>query len=267
MSEKINLDNLDPKIKNKLENIFKLHESAKKINQLGEAQAALTAFRRIIAKYNIDIDEETFKERISDVKAKTEVREDILYGFKERRTFWIFHLCINIANFFRCKVYQRSYRGIGPNGYKYELIVVGFQSDIEVVKYITSAFLQICEKCVKNYIEEIKKIMMNEFGTKMNTKKRSEIKNDYLVGFIDGVVKAFEEQDKNEEEVALALVTPTEVLESYNNAIIPASGKKPKMAKAKTIANRSFNPKIYFAGYADGYNTGKNKDRRLEGSE
>lgn len=254
------IPNCDPKVYDKLNKLYNLAESAKKINSLAEANAALKMFRSIIAKNKLNIDENYFKENNNSLKE--EVHKEFLLRFKKRRVFWKINLANILAKNMRCKTYLSYYKSGTNVDYMYSIVIIGLKEDIEIVKYLLNSFIYIAENCVKNYCDEFKKTLTENFNKELDTRTRAKIKNDYLEGFCEGLNDALEEQNKTDENVALALVTPKEVNEEYS-IISKGFNESPKI-NTTSIRLRMHDPRIFSAGYKDGYNTGYNKNRRLE---
>ena len=262
MSRSEFISECDPKIYDKLTKLYNLAESAKKINSLDEANAALKMFRSIIAKHKLNINEDDFKkQKEQEENNERNVVREFLIRFKERRVFWKINLSSVLAKHMRCKTYLNYYKTSNVE-YKYSIIVMGLKEDVEIVKYLFKSFIYIAEKCVKNYCDEFRLVIQEEVGKKLDTRTRAKIKNDYLEGFIEGLNAALDEQDRTDEEVALALVIPKEVNKEFSE-IQKSFTNDPKLNKT-SIRLRMHNPKIFSAGYNDGYNTGYNKNRRLE---
>jgi len=262
MSRNEFIPDCDPKIYDKLSKLYNTIEGCRKINSLNEANAALQIFRSIIAKHKLDIDENYFKERKDEEERKSrEVKKEFIIRFKQRRVFWKMNLAYVLAKYLRCQCYNSFYKYSYPGmDYKFSVVIIGLPEDIEIVKYLFKSFMVIVEKCVKEYCDEFKKSFKIANGFDPSTRVRASVKNDYIEGFINGLSEAFEEQNKTDDSVALALVTPKEVTKEYE--IIKKGFVKEKMSGS--IRLRANNQKIYMDGYREGYNTGYNRDRRLE---
>ena len=253
----------DPAILEKLKKLYDLSESAKKIDSANEANTALLMFRKIIAKNNLNIDENYFRDQKErEQKEKLEVVRDYLIRFKQRRVFWKIQLACVLAEQFRCKVYSTYYQYKSASiDFMYSIMVMGKKEDVETVKYIFKSFIYIAENCVKSYCNKFKDTFDEMYGQRVDTKTRAKIKNDYLEGFIEGIRAALEEQNRTDSEVALVLATPKEVEDEF--AMIKFNSTKPKNFKSESIRMRMNNPKIFRDGYEDGYDSITNKDKRI----
>lgn len=253
------IENIDPKIIEKLKKIYNLAENAKKINSLGEANAALLMFRKIIAKNKLNIDENYFKENCDNDSKDKDINTKILMKIKKRRVFWKQNLCSIISGKFRCKIFIQINNNPSLE-YSMYIMIVGHDEDIEIVKYLVQSFITIIENCTNKYIKDIK----NKSSYNINTLERAKIKNDYISGFLEGMNTALNEQDNDNQEYALVLSIPKEVEDKYN-MILHRNYSKPSSnnLSKQSISSRSYDKKTFMEGYANGYDMMKNKDRRL----
>lgn len=111
---------------------------------------------------------------------------------------WRYALCKTIADNFKTDVFINKVTG-GSS-----LVIIGDKDDVditrEVFQYTENAYLNLSKK----YINSVKK------KRKLNRSLSIRFKNDYFVGFLEGITKAFAE---NIQEFGLMVIKPDEVNE------------------------------------------------------
>lgn len=179
-------------ILNKISKALKLGTNNSNEN---EAQSAILAAQRLMAKYHIsqeEINDFIDKNEEQETKVIEENASDEINNEKWKRK-----LIIVIAQNFRCDVFYRCSR----------LIIVGEKEDIEISKRVYLYAKQAILNSFKKFFSE------NYISNDSNL--RNKCKRDYAYGFISGLRQKFEEQKENS-EMALVVVNP-KVKEYFKN--------------------------------------------------
>lgn len=205
------------------EKIQKLLALSKSSNE-HEAYAALVKARELIAKNKLD-------ERDFEEKKKVIKRMDLTgVSYSMRRDPWMSNLKEVIAENYCCKSFVTRI-----NRTRY-IRFMGLEEDVDMC---TDVFWYALN-CIN---EGIKKEKKKYKGAK--TKELSVVSNSYGFGFVEGLKKAFEKQNQeNEKGWGLVLTVPKEVEDSVNKI----TKKESTSCKATTeLNNNTFN-----IGYAEG---------------
>lgn len=162
-----------------------------------EAQSAILAAQRLMAKYKIS------EEDINDFLNENEKQDNqVIEEHAENETNndkWKRRLMVTIAKNFRCDVYYH-------NG---KLVIVGAKEDILISKRVYLYAKQAILNSFKNFFNE------NYEPYAINSSIRNKCKREYALGFIKGLSEKFEKQKANS-ELALVVVNP-DVKEYLNN--------------------------------------------------
>lgn len=172
-----------------LEKISKALRLGTNNNNKNEAQSAILAAQRLMAKYHIsqeDINGFLNENESKDMEVIEEQTENETNNDK-----WKMHLMSIIAKNFRCDVFFR-----GKN-----LIIVGTKEDILISKRIYLYAKQAILSSFRLFYKENYNI---EYVTPSN---RNKLKREYAYGFIKGLHEKFEAQ-KADNELALVVVNP-----------------------------------------------------------
>ena len=172
-----------------LEKISKTLKLGKNNSNENEAQSAILAAQRLMAKYHISQEDvngflnenENSDAEVIEEKATNETNNDK----------WKRLLMITIAKNFRCDVYY--------NGGK--LVIVGAKEDILISKRVYLYAKQAILKSFKVFFEDNYDIYSE------NISIRNKCKRQYAMGFIRGLSEKFEEQ-KASSELSLVVVNP-----------------------------------------------------------
>lgn len=174
-----------------LDKISKALRLGKNNSNENEAQSAILAAQRLMAKYHISQkDENSFlnecekqDEEVIEEKAEEEMNNDK----------WKRRLMITIAKNFRCDVYYHGGK----------LILVGAKEDILISKrvylYAKQALLNSFKEFFTEYLD------YNYVSYREKNSIRNKLKREYAYGFIDGLTKKFEKQ-KADSELSLVVV-------------------------------------------------------------
>lgn len=172
-----------------LEKISKALRLGKDNNNENEAQAAILAAQRLMAKYKIS------EEEIHDFLNENEQQDhEVIEEQAENETNndkWKRRLMVTIAKNFRCDVYY----------YGKKLVIVGAKEDILISKRVYLYAKQAILNSFKSFFKE------NYEPYAVNNSIRNKYKREYAFGFIKGLSEKFEEQKANS-ELALVVVNP-----------------------------------------------------------
>lgn len=166
-------------------------------NNENEAQSAILAAQRLMAKYHIsqeDINDFINENENTDTEVIEERAENEMNNDKWKR-----RLMVTIAKNFRCDVYY----------YGGKLVIVGAKEDILISKRIYLYAKQSILNSFKKFYKE------NYDPYAVNSSMRNKYKREFAFGFINGLREKFEEQKANS-ELSLVVVNPN-VKEYLNN--------------------------------------------------
>lgn len=162
-----------------------------------EAQSAILAAQRLMAKYKIS------EEEINEFLNENEKKEDKVIEEKAENEMnnnkWKRRLMITIAKNFRCDVYYNNNK----------LVIVGAKEDILISKRV---YLYAKEAILKSFRVFFKN---NYEVSYIRSSMRNRYKREYALGFIKGLSEKFEAQ-KVSSELALVVTNP-KVKEYINN--------------------------------------------------
>lgn len=166
-------------------------------NNENEAQSAILAAQRLMAKYHIsqeDINDFINENENTDTEVIEEKAENEMNNDKWKR-----RLMVTIAKNFRCDVYYHGSK----------LVIVGEKEDILISKRIYLYAKQSILNSFKKFYKE------NYEPYAVNSSMRNKYKREFAFGFINGLREKFEEQKANS-ELSLVVVNPN-VKEYLNN--------------------------------------------------
>ena len=188
------MNDKENKIIDKIEKLLSLASS----DNENEARDAMTKARELMAKYEIK------REQLHE--GQEEERAIVHYTSPPFRDDWCKMIASVIADNFRSRVISSSRRGSGG---AYRLKFFGYDEDAEICINIFNYAV----KVIRNRFATLRAIYADagrEFG-------RNE-KMNYIAGFCQGLDRNFEEQKKQSQSFALALVTP-EAVNRYVNEL------------------------------------------------
>lgn len=149
-----------------------------------EAISASLMAQKLLAKYNIDIEEVTGEPKEEEIE---ETLVDVGTG-----NSWKYALAFGIADNYCCKCYAS-----GSEKFYFR----GYRSDIMIARQVFAYLFSVCKRLGKAYEREYRK----------NTVGSAEgVFNSYCAGFVQGVKSELAKQCR-----ALALVTPKPVEEDW----------------------------------------------------
>jgi len=172
-----------------LEKISKTLQLGKNNSNENEAQTAILAAQRLMAKYHISQEEvdnfinENDREatQVIEEKAENEINNDK----------WKRKLLVTIAKNFRCDVYYHGGK----------LVLVGEKEDILITKRVYVYAKQSILSSFKEFFKE------NYEHQLVNSSIRTKCKREFAFGFIKGLSEKFEKQITNS-ELSLVAVNP-----------------------------------------------------------
>lgn len=171
-----------------LEKISKTLKLSENNNNKNEAQTAILAAQRLMAKYHISKEEvddfinenDSQNTKVIEENADEEVNNDK----------WKRRLLIIIAKNFRCDVYYSGGK----------LVLVGTNEDILITKRV---YLYAKQSILSGF----KKFYKQNYDYVTDNSIRNKYKRDFALGFINGLAEKFEEQKANS-ELSLVVINP-----------------------------------------------------------
>lgn len=154
-----------------------------------EAQSAILAAQRLMAKYHVseeDVNDFLNENEKQDAQVIEENADNEMNNDKWKRK-----LMITIAKNFRCDVFYRGQK----------LIIVGAKEDILISKRVYLYAKQVILINFKQFFKE------NYENYAVNNSIRNKYKREYALGFIAGLSEKFEAQKVNS-ELSLVVVNP-----------------------------------------------------------
>lgn len=213
------MDNISEKIK-------KLLRLAGSDNEY-EAKLALMRARKLMAEYKLDIKD--FDESNKEV---IEVITDFYYT--DYKDGYRLYLSQALAERYCCVTYQMSERGS-----KCKFITFrGYEEDVKVLCNV----FKYADDCIRSWFFKHKKTTYNY----LDNKNLNAIKNDYGIGFSEGLAELLDEQMKSVEnqEWGLVMVVPQE-----------AKNYVDKLNEVDISLNMGLSDNIQYIGKVDGYNS------------
>lgn len=188
----------DQNIQTKIQKVIALMQGAQ---TEGELQAATCMLQKLLAKYNLTMEEVagTTDQEVKDFQ--------VLQTEK-----WQSYLARAIALNMRCENYTEIRWDSDKGKYVKKTVFVGLPEDVKVVIMSYDICQRSARKLYRSWAQEYRKA--NYLGT-ISTKLRKS----WYLGFVHGIDSALEEQKNSTQELALALQTPTlveEHMESLN---------------------------------------------------
>lgn len=180
-----------------LDKISKALRLSENNNNENEAQSAILAAQRLMAKYQITQEEINDFINENDSKDAEVIEEQAEKEMNNDK--WKRKLMITIAKNFRCDVFYRGGK----------LILVGAKEDILITKRV---YLYAKQSILNNFKIFFKR---NYEQYAVNNSIRNKYKREFALGFITGLSEKFERQKANS-ELSLVVINPN-VKEYLNN--------------------------------------------------
>lgn len=234
------------KVMRKIAKLKKLYEGAKAIKSEGEAQNAAALIQKLLAEYNLTMEEVGTDEE----KAANNVIHEQISGYTRKSIggYWEQRLTHVICrwNFCTCYRYGNSYKN---------LIIVGKKDNIEMVKWLLDMlkerFVHFSNERYKEYCKEL------EEGVKPSSKDKFQ--RSYLSGCAAGLDAKLKEEHEREKKEEVELSTKITALVVRNNAEIEEYVEKTWGGAKKGRKTREVWDSARSAGFKDGKNTNINK--------
>lgn len=188
-----------------------------------ESHSAFLKAQKLMVKYGIDPKE------ITDNEETIEILEQS--GTEYKRLFWWERrLATIVAKNFRCKSFIRWKKFKEKKQKQNKIMFMGRDSDVELASEMYKLAIDAVLFYTKRYMSQYKLT-------------GADVKNDYILGFVDGLEEKFEEQIA-EQEWGLVLVVPKEVEEKYAEEV---TGRATPMSIPDLTSHEH-----YHTGFKDG---------------
>lgn len=204
---------MDTKIVQRVQKLLALSESSNE----HEARLAMLKAQEILVKHKLSLKEvKEFKMSNSAIKKKAST-----VSFTKAR--WKAQLASLIADNFGCYCYLKT-------RHTHFVIFFGREEDVTVCNIV----LEYAVDCINSSVRKLRyKYSRLGHSTK-------GLENDYAMGFINGLNKAFEKQKRTNEKWALVLLKDKEVVDAY----------------AEIEFTKTIDTNIKFRGFSDEYYQG-----------
>lgn len=236
--DKLSLD----KVHRKLAKLKNFYEGAKKVNNESEAANAAAAIQRLLAEYNLSMDE------IGSVddNSKNEVKHEEWsgYTYKSIGGWWEQRLTHVVCrwNFCQCYTLNHSYK---------RLIIVGEPQNIETVKWLVDMLKERFVAFSKDRYKEYLKTL-DPWQKPMS---KDKFQRDYLAGAADGLNAKLKEEHEREKKEEQELTTRISALVVRKDAAITDYVNKTWGGVGKGRSHRENYNEARNSGYTDGKNT------------
>lgn len=204
-----------------LDKVRKLLAIADKSNYPEEAMSAMLKAQEFMAKHGITTAD-------IEIQKQEKVVTDGVIEVNRRNTWWKNELVNIIAQNFRCHPYINRVYGKSTS-----MCLIGLDADVKLAKEVYLYAVEAIKYHSKKYIHEHK-----EYG--VNTKA---LKNDYIIGFLNGLKDKFKEQ-VSKLELSLVLVKDPLVEQVVEDKKLKR-GRKPQITS-------SHNEHARISGYKQG---------------
>lgn len=194
-----------------------------------ERENALLLSQRLMAKYHLD---ESVLGNDGEYESVVELTSDL----NSRKVTWKM-LAKVIAENFKCDTYT-----VGTKTY-HKIIFVGYDTDAIVCKEVYESAYHF----IVRYSQSVASYYQRRHGTSKG------VRDEWAIGFIEGLNNGFKDQVTNSNEVALMIVVPEEVNEFMNSLDLISDDSNP-------MIKRNGNQDIYQSGYGNGYQFAQGKE-------
>lgn len=195
-----------------------------------ECETAMLMAQRLMTKHGIEM---------SEVEADEQPSREVIHENitdRGRTPYWKKALASVIADNFRCYNYTRTGGGLS------RIVFLGVKGDVELAKELFEFAVNVLDRGVKKFMRDLKKerggVLSNANG----------IRNDYIIGFIDGLRKKFHDQV---EELCLTpmLVKDDALVEVYNHMAFTRG--------RSSSVQRGYDKSAYSSGHREGSSLSK----------
>lgn len=238
--EKLSLD----KVMRKIAKLKNLYEGAKKINSMGEAEIAAALMNKLLAEYNLTLED---VESSRDKEQTTVMHEEVSgFAYKLGGT-WEHNLTHVICKWNFCRCYQY--------GTFKRLIIVGEKQNIEMVKWLVDMlkerFVVFSKERYKEYLKTL--------ASWEKPMSKDKFQRSYLAGCAAGLDEKLRQEHEREKKEEAELSARINALVVRKDAAVVEYVQK-TWGKVKVTNGRKVNyDSARSAGYTDGKNTSINK--------
>ena len=239
--EKLSLD----KAMRKIAKLKNLYEGAKKINSIDEAESAAALMNKLLAEYNLTLEE---VESSRDKEQATVMHEEVSgFAYKLGGT-WEHNLTHVICKWNFCRCYQY-------NGTFKRLIIVGEKQNIEMVKWLVDMlkerFVAFSKERYKEYLKTL--------ASWEKPMSRDKFQRSYLAGCAAGLDEKLRQEHEREKKEEVELSARINALVVRKDAAVVEYVQK-TWGRVKITNGRKVNyDSARSAGYTDGKNTSINR--------
>lgn len=180
--------------------VNKLLALAEDNSSVEESQTAFLQAQQMMVKYGVDPSDLDISEESKRVLEKS--------GSDYKRLFWWERrLASIVAKNFRCKNYINNKYIEGKKQVQRRIMFMGRDEDVNLAREMYKLAREATLFYTKCYMQQ-------------NDLKESSVKNDYILGFVDGLEEKFEDQiNSQSQEWGLVLVVPKDVEERYKKEV------------------------------------------------
>lgn len=179
---------MDTKIIERIQKLLALSESSNE----HEAKIAMLKAQELLIKHKLSLKEIEDHKDINVIENRTNVT------FTKAK--WKGQLADVIAENFGCYCFFRTHK-------THEIVFIGRDEDVTVCIIV----LEYAIDCINSVVKKLRyEYSKDGYSTK-------GLENDYALGFIEGLNKAFEKQKETNQEWGLILVKDQAVIDKYNN--------------------------------------------------
>lgn len=231
---------VNDKILSKIKNLLSLAEDGANDE---ESQTALLMAQKLMLKYKVS------QNQLEDQDKEQKIVIKSLSVYK--RLYWWEKILVKIiAENFRVMFYVQSNKLPHQKSIQRKLVLMGYPQDVELAHEIFHLVANTMKHYASLYIQG------QEPRPGVSTAK---LRKSYYQGFMDGLDDKFEKQREalrqKDAQYALALQTPSEVMEKFNREI------KGSLAFEKPVPHKAAQ------SYLDGYDRGKRVNLNQKGIE
>ena len=239
--ENLSLD----KVMRKIAKLKNLYEGAKKINSMHEAECAAAAMNKLLAEYNLTLEEV----ESSRDEEKTTVMHEEVSGFAYKLGgMWEYHLTHVICkwNFCRCYQYGKTFK---------RLIIVGEKQNIEMVKWLVDMlkerFVTFSKERYKEYLKTL--------DSWQKPMSKDKFQRSYLAGCAAGLDEKLRQEHEREKKEEVELSARINALVVRKDAAVVEYVQN-TFGRVGIGSSRKVNyDSARSAGYTDGKNTSLNR--------
>lgn len=199
---------------------------------INEKEIAIYQAQKLVAKHHIQ-----------EYELKTLDKDNVVHitsTLNARKNTWKL-LGDIISKNFRCELYYNH-----PSHTHVNLVFVGHETDALVAK-------EVYESSYKFAVNEAQRLASYYYYHYGSAKG---VRDEWIVGFINGLKQGFEDQVKRSSETGLMIIIPPEVKEEYNNMTWT------DIEYHQLEIQRNGDEDIYRAGFNNGYDFSQGRKQR-----